>query len=195
MKATTIKIPETEEWILEMRQKARFYIEKYEGCTQSILQPFMEAFGMEDDLVLRAMAPKAEDRFEDAARMAEAVLAALSETGGPPGPTVIRELVGKVMNKKRSAPDEPGREISIQDFEVAEDSLISAEVTDVQSRPPRFELEDEPLQQTDVDPLVEQTKDEPDGPPATERATPPPEGSAPKGPPPTERKPWSIPSR
>lgn len=42
MKPTTIQIPESDEWILGMRQKARFNIEKYEGCTQSILQPFME---------------------------------------------------------------------------------------------------------------------------------------------------------
>jgi len=54
MQSSAINIPESDEWVNEMQQKARNNIEKYEGCTQSVLQPFMEDFGMQDDLVMRS---------------------------------------------------------------------------------------------------------------------------------------------
>jgi hypothetical protein len=54
MDAHTIKIPDSKEWITGIQEKARNNIIKYEGCTQSVLLPFLEEFGVEKDLLMRA---------------------------------------------------------------------------------------------------------------------------------------------
>lgn len=49
-----IQLPESEDWMDRVKQRARDIMEKHESCAQSILIAFMETFGLHDPMVVRA---------------------------------------------------------------------------------------------------------------------------------------------
>ena len=51
---TEIKVPADPDWPARVRARAHHIVSKYESCTQSIVAAFMEEFGIDDPLVLRA---------------------------------------------------------------------------------------------------------------------------------------------
>jgi len=46
-----IQLPDSPEWIARVRENAERYMRKYENCPQSILEAFMDEFGMKDPMV------------------------------------------------------------------------------------------------------------------------------------------------
>lgn len=51
---TEITVPADPEWPSRVRARAHQIVSRYESCTQSIVAAFMEEFGIDDPLVLRA---------------------------------------------------------------------------------------------------------------------------------------------
>jgi C_GCAxxG_C_C family probable redox protein len=51
---TEITVPTDPDWPARIRARAQHIVSTHESCTQSILAAFMEEFGIEDPLVLRA---------------------------------------------------------------------------------------------------------------------------------------------
>jgi C_GCAxxG_C_C family probable redox protein len=49
-----VEIPQSEAWVLEVREKASDYMKKSESCAQSILKAFMDQLGIGDPLVIRS---------------------------------------------------------------------------------------------------------------------------------------------
>ena len=49
-----ISIPRDPDWPARVRARAHYNVSQYESCTQSIVAAFMEEFGIDDRLVLRA---------------------------------------------------------------------------------------------------------------------------------------------
>jgi serine/threonine protein kinase len=99
-----------------------------------------------DELVLRAMALQPEDRFEDAGAMAEALHAQLETMGGPPKPSEVKKLVAETLGQPEPERDVPEEDLqversvslSLDEYEVSDDSLIGDEVTEVQQQMPGF---------------------------------------------------------
>jgi C_GCAxxG_C_C family probable redox protein len=51
---TEITLPTDPDWPARVRARAHHIVSRYESCTQSIVAAFMEEFGIDDPLVLRA---------------------------------------------------------------------------------------------------------------------------------------------
>jgi C_GCAxxG_C_C family probable redox protein len=51
---TEITVPADPEWPARVRARAHHNVSQYESCTQSIVAAFMDEFGIDDPLVLRA---------------------------------------------------------------------------------------------------------------------------------------------
>jgi C_GCAxxG_C_C family probable redox protein len=51
---TEITVPADPDWPARVRARAHHIVSRYESCTQSIVAAFMEEFGIDDSLVLRA---------------------------------------------------------------------------------------------------------------------------------------------
>ena len=51
---TEITVPTDPDWPARIRARAHQIVSQYESCTQAIVAPFMEEFGIQDPLVLRA---------------------------------------------------------------------------------------------------------------------------------------------
>ena len=51
---TEIKVPADPDWPAKVRARAHHIVSHYESCTQSILAAFMEEFGIDDPMVIRA---------------------------------------------------------------------------------------------------------------------------------------------
>ena len=51
---TTIRLPDSGDWVSRIREKALSNMKKYESCAQSILAAFMEELGITDPLLLRS---------------------------------------------------------------------------------------------------------------------------------------------
>lgn len=49
-----VSIPESPEWVLEVKNKAIQNVTQYESCSQSILGAFMDTLGIEDPLLMRS---------------------------------------------------------------------------------------------------------------------------------------------
>ncbi len=49
-----IWLPESEDWIFRVKERARDIMEKHESCAQSILVAFMEELGIDNPMVIRA---------------------------------------------------------------------------------------------------------------------------------------------
>lgn len=82
-----------------------------------------------DALVLRAMAPQPDDRFQAAEEFCEALARQLEAFGGRPKPHQLAGLVSEALTKRATPPEEP---LSGMDaYEPGEDSLIEPEVTAV----------------------------------------------------------------
>jgi hypothetical protein len=85
-----------------------------------------------------------EDRFEDAGAMAEALHAQLEAMGGPPKPNEIQKLVAEALGRQEQEPAVSNAEaersvsLSLDEYEVSDDSLIGDEVTEVQQQTPGF---------------------------------------------------------
>lgn len=47
-----IALPQSEDWVERVRENARYCMERYEGCAQSILASFMRELQVEDPLVM-----------------------------------------------------------------------------------------------------------------------------------------------
>lgn len=88
-----------------------------------------------DELVMRALAPTPGERFASAAQMADALLEQLRVVGGPPRPHQVCALVEETLQQRRKlrrrANGDP-RGVTLSDIVAGEDSLIGAEVTQVQ---------------------------------------------------------------
>jgi eukaryotic-like serine/threonine-protein kinase len=80
-----------------------------------------------DELLVRSMAPRPEDRFSTAAEMADAVLAELPAAGGPPEPDLLKRVVADTLSRLESRA-EPTRKVALAEFEPDPSSLIQKEV-------------------------------------------------------------------
>jgi C_GCAxxG_C_C family probable redox protein len=49
-----IKLPQADDWVSKVKEKAENNMRRYESCSQSILAAFMEELGIEDPLVIRS---------------------------------------------------------------------------------------------------------------------------------------------
>jgi C_GCAxxG_C_C family probable redox protein len=49
-----VEVPQSEAWVLEVREKALNYMKKHESCAQAILKAFMDVLGISDPLVIRS---------------------------------------------------------------------------------------------------------------------------------------------
>ena len=49
-----VQLPEAADWMDQVKQRAEEIMEKHESCAQSILVAFMETYGIDDPMVVRA---------------------------------------------------------------------------------------------------------------------------------------------
>jgi eukaryotic-like serine/threonine-protein kinase len=114
-----------------------------------------------DELILRALAPRPEERFASAEQMGAAVLQELAAAGGPPKPHQLRQLVADAIHTRRTARRwlRSSSAVTPDDFTTGEESLIPGEVTQVrqlhsiyEDLPELEEIPEEPP--TPAEPLV-----------------------------------------
>ena len=127
-----------------------------------------------DALILKAMAPRPDDRFSNAEEMGAAVLQELAAVGGPPKPHQLRTLVSEAIRQRRRAGRRGHASVSNVtplDFPTHEGSLIAGEVTRVRQLHSLFsdlpELEELVEESPPTEPLVVVEKGGP-APPAEE---------------------------
>ena len=147
-----------------------------------------------DELVLQAMTADPRDRFDSAARMADAVLEQLEAVGGPPKPHQVCKLVEETLKQREAArarrkTGETEPRATLSDIIAGDDSLIGEEVTRVQ----RHLFLPAATEERPIGPMSQtQTRDEPALPPTAPwssvpapplspaapdvRPTPPPDG-------------------
>jgi C_GCAxxG_C_C family probable redox protein len=54
IKQSDIVLPQGDDWISRAKEKALTNMKQYESCTQSIIAPFMEEFGIKNPMVMRS---------------------------------------------------------------------------------------------------------------------------------------------
>ena len=151
-----------------------------------------------DRLTLRALEPDPERRFQSAEEMGEALLALLAEQGGPPKPHQLAQLVAEAKGESALSAEQTGVRyvehdsrdsspaptgppmldaeslISVDEYEVSEDSMIEVDVAAVQlARMPTVIRSTAEIALTDDDPAAVAPTDVFDSQPELAPTTPP----------------------